>query len=103
MNSVRRHQMTSDQTNPTTNIVPFRPRSDGATDQRDSARSGHIIRMLDLSKYEQPRPPAQDYHAIMRANIAAIVLLAVLVFIAREDFCRLERASLCFTRSDCVY
>jgi hypothetical protein len=49
--------------------------------------------MLDLSKFEQDRR-AVDNGATMRSNIAAMVLLGLLVFIATEDFYRLEQSNL---------
>ena len=73
------------------NVVPFRPRSGDDGDLVDDLRRDNIIRLLDLSKYEQSRPAVGDYEASMRANIAAMVLLGLLVFIAKEDFGKLAR------------
>jgi hypothetical protein len=93
--------MKSGRKDQTTNVVPLRTRSDGARDPIDGPRGDNIIRMLDLSKYEHPHTPAENYNANMRANIVAMVLLGLLVFIAKEDFCRLEQASLCSSSSEC--
>ena len=85
----------------TTNVVPFRTRSDNGRGLLDDRRHDNIIRMLDLSKYERPRPAVENGNANMRANIAAMVLLGFLIFVAKEDFCRLERANLCLTSGEC--
>jgi hypothetical protein len=89
------------QKNQTTNVVRLRTRSDGARDPIDGPRGDKILRLLDLSKYEHPRPAVENHNATMRANIAAMVLLGLLIFLAREDFCKLERANLCSTRMEC--
>jgi hypothetical protein len=86
----------------TCNIVPFQTRSEDRRALAAEKRRDNIIRMLDLSKFEKPRPPVENYHASMRANIAALVLLGLLVFIAKEDFGKLERSNLCATRSECL-
>jgi hypothetical protein len=85
----------------TGNVIPFQPRSENARDPTDDVRSDSITSMLDLSKFEQPRPaPERDTN--MRANIVAMVLLGLIVFIAKEDFSRLERLNLCSTKSECL-
>jgi hypothetical protein len=58
--------------------------------------------MLDLSKFDQPRPTAHSDPS-MRANIAAMVLLGLLVFLGSECVYKLERSSLCVTKSECIY
>ncbi|WP_035965544.1 hypothetical protein [Bradyrhizobium sp. YR681] len=63
-------------------------------------RSGDILRLLDLSKFEQHRRVAGT-GASMRANIAAMVLLGLLVFVATEDFSKLEQSNLCLQNSEC--
>lgn len=94
--------MKSGQDDHATNVVLLRTRSSRARDPiAGGAQDGKIIRLLDLSKYQHPRPVVDNYAATMRANIAAIVLLGLLVFIAKEDFCKLERANQCSTRSVC--
>jgi hypothetical protein len=97
----RGRKMKSGQENQTTNVVLLRTRSDGARGPLDGPRGDNIIRLLDLSKYEQPRTSIDNYNANMRANIVAMVFLGLLVFLAREDFCKLEQANLCATRSEC--
>jgi hypothetical protein len=84
-------------------VVPFRTRSSDDGDPVDDLRRDNIIRLLDLSRYEQSRPAAGDCEVSMRANIAAMVLLGLLVFIAKEDFGKLARSNLCVARSECVY
>ncbi|WP_334536162.1 hypothetical protein [Bradyrhizobium sp. AZCC 2230] len=59
------------------------------------------MRMLDLSKFEQDRR-AIDNGATMRSNIAAMVLLGLLVFIATEDFYRLEQSNLSLHKWECM-
>ena len=103
VNSVWGLEMKSGQNNQTTNVVLLRTRSDGARDPVDGPRGDNIIRMLDLSKYEHSRPAVENYNANMRANIAAMILLGLLVFVAKEDFCRLEQANLCSTRVECFH
>jgi hypothetical protein len=85
------------------NIIAFQTRSNESRDPVDDMRSDNIIRMLDLSKFEKPRPAAENYDASMRANIVALVLLGLLVFIAKEDFGKLERSNLCAIKSECLY
>jgi hypothetical protein len=84
------------------NVIPFQTRSEDGRDSIDDVRRGNIIRMLDLSKFEQPRPAVEN-DASMRANIVAMVLLGIFVFIATEDFCKLERSNLCVVKSECMY
>lgn len=95
-----RRGMKADQPNHRGNVVPFRTRSGSGRDPVDHARSGNILRMLDLSKFEHHRPAVENRPS-MRSNIAAMVLLGLLVFIATEDFSRLEQANLCFDKSEC--
>ena len=94
--------MKDNKPNNTENVIPFQARSDGGREPVDDVRSDNIIRMIDLTKFEQPRPAVENY-ASMRANIVAMVLLGLLVFLAKEDFCRLERSSLCAMKSECIY
>lgn len=92
--------MKADQPNHRGNVVPFRTRSGGGRDPVDDARPGNILRMLDLSKFEHQRAAVENRPS-MRSNIAAMVLLGLLVFIATEDFSRLEQSNLCFDKSEC--
>lgn len=92
--------MKADQPNHRGNVIPFRTRSEAGRDPVDDTRSNDILRMLDLSKFEQDRR-AVGNGASMRSNIAAMVLLGLLVFIATEDFSRLEQSNLCFDKSEC--
>jgi hypothetical protein len=85
------------------NVVPFRTRSQGDRILKGEGRRDDIMRTLDLSKFERPRPPAENDETSIRANIAALVLLGLLVFIAAEDFSKLSRSNLCVTRSECLY
>ena len=81
-------------------VMPFRKRSGDNSAPADDARSENILRMLDLSKFERNRRAVEN-DASMRSNIAAIVLLGLLVFIATEDFSKLEQSNLCFDKSEC--
>jgi hypothetical protein len=82
------------------NVVRFRTRSEHGRDRTDDGRRDDILRLLDLSKFERMRRPA-EHDASMRANIAAMVLLGLLVFVAAEDFSRLELANVCSNTVDC--
>ena len=97
-----RRTMKVNQSNHAGNVIPFQMRSEHDKQRADDARRDSIIRMLDLSKFEQPRPPVEN-DASMRANIAAMVLLGLLVFLAAEDFGKLEQSNLCAIKSECLY
>jgi len=84
------------------NVVPFRTRSTAVRDPVDGARSDNILRLLDLAKFERHRPAA-GLRTSMRSNIAAMILLGLLVFIATEDFSRLEQTNLCMDKLECGY
>ncbi|WP_441234538.1 hypothetical protein [Bradyrhizobium sp. 930_D9_N1_4] len=92
--------MKADQPSPRGNVVPFRTRSDTGRDPVDNVRSNTIFRMLDLAKFEQDRRDV-GHGANMRSNIAALVLLGLLVFIATEDFSRIAQSNACLEKSDC--
>jgi hypothetical protein len=83
------------------NVVQLRARSEAGGDLADGRGHDHIMRLLDLSKYERPRHAEENYRAKMRANIAAMVFLGLLVFVAAEDFCRLEQTNVCLAHSQC--
>ena len=83
------------------NVIPFRKRSGDGRAPADDVRSENILRMLDLSKFEHDRRTAKN-GASMRSNIAAIVLLGLLVFIATEDFYRLEQSNVCLHKWECM-
>lgn len=63
-------------------------------------RPDDILRMLDLSKFEKKRRTAEN-GASMRLNIAAMVLLGFLVFVAAESFSKLEQSNMCSHNSEC--
>lgn len=92
--------MKADQPNHQGNVVPFRTRSGAGRDPVDDARSDNILRMLDLSKFERDRP-AVGNRASTRSNIAAMVLLGLLVLVATEDFSKLEQSNLCYVKAEC--
>lgn len=83
------------------NVIPFRKRSETGRDPVDDVRPDNILRMLDLSKFEKDRRAAEN-GASMRLNIVAMVLLGFLVFVATEDFSKLERSNLCSHNSECM-
>ncbi|MFK4509232.1 hypothetical protein [Bradyrhizobium daqingense] len=82
------------------NVVPFRKRSETGGDPADDVRPDDILRMLDLSKFEKKRRTAEN-GASMRLNIAAMVLLGFLVFVAAESFSKLEQSNMCSHNSEC--
>jgi hypothetical protein len=82
------------------NVVPFRTRSKQGSEPAGDRRHGDILRLLDLKKFERTRHPT-EHDASMRANIAAMVLLGLLVFVAAEDFSRLEWQNQCSYKVDC--
>ena len=92
--------MRASQSNHQENVVPFRKRSGDRRDPVNDVRSDNILRMLDLSRFEQDRRTVEN-GASMRSNIAAIVLLGLLVFVATEDFSKLEQSNLCLSKSEC--
>ena len=83
-----------DQPNLGGNVIPFRKRPRDGRARDDDVPSENILRMLDLSKFEQHRRAVEN-GASMRSNIAAMVLLGLLVFIATEDLYRLAQSNLC--------
>jgi hypothetical protein len=85
----------------TGNVVPIQMRSERNGSAADDERRDNIIHLLDLSKFEKPRP-AVESDASMRASIAAMVFLGLLVFFAKEDFSRLGRSNLCAARWECT-
>ena len=93
--------MRTNQQNLGGNVIPFRKRSRDGSAPSEDARSENILRMLDLSKFEQDRRMVEN-GATMRSNIAAMVLLGLLVFIATEDFYRLEQSNLCLHKWECM-
>ncbi|HEV2153707.1 hypothetical protein [Bradyrhizobium sp.] len=93
--------MTANQPKLGGNIIPFRKQPKDARAPTDDVPSENILRILDLSKFEQDRR-AVDNGASMRSNIAAMVLLGLLVFIATEDFYRIEQSNLCLHRWECT-
>jgi hypothetical protein len=92
--------MRANQPNHRGNVIPFRKRPADDRDPVDDVRSENILRLLDLSKFEQDRHAARRAPN-MRENIAAMVLLGLLVFLATEDFSRLEQSNLCSYESEC--
>ncbi len=78
--------MNVSQPNNTSNVVPFQTRSKDHRVLAAEKRRDNIIRMLDLSKFEKPRPPVANYSVTMRANIAALVLLGLLVIHCKRRF-----------------
>ena len=93
--------MKANQSNHGGNVVPFRKRSRDDRDPVRDVRSDNILRMLDLSRFEQDRRAVEN-GASMRSNIAAMVLLGLLVFIATEDFSKLEQSNLCLHKWECM-
>jgi hypothetical protein len=83
-------------------ILPFRRHDAGERAKpvmKDSTRD--IDRLIDLSRYEKPRPSADDYQRRMVENVAAVVLLSVLVVIATFDVIGLEQIQRCASAGSC--
>ena len=94
--------MQANQTNRASNVVPFTRQPRHGWDDASDQQHDKIIRLLDLSKFERPRPPGPTDNS-MRANIAAMVLLGLLVFLGKDVAHKFERSSLCPTKSECIY
>ena len=94
--------MQVNQTNRISNVIPFARDPGHERDQSDDPQRDKIFRLLDLSKFEQSRPSVHC-DANMRANIAAMVLLGLLVFLGKDFSHKFERSSLCPTKSECIY
>ena len=94
--------MQANQTNRAGNVIVFKRRPEPGSDQACDTRRDNILHLLDLAKFERPRPSAHS-DASMRANIAAMVLLGLLVFLGRECIYKLERSNLCMSKSECIY
>ena len=60
-----------------------------------------IDQLLDLSRYEEPGRDAGDYKARMVENVAAVVLLSVLVAFAAFDVISLEQIQHCASAGGC--
>jgi hypothetical protein len=94
-----RHAETKRQDDPnkreesTCRILPFRPPA------RDAARD--IEQLIDLSRYEKPLRYTNDYGRRMMENVAAIVLLTVLVAFAAFDVIGLEQVQHCAWAGSC--
>lgn len=94
--------MQANQTSRTRSVIPFKRRSDRGLRQTRDPRGDNILDLLDLAKFERPRPSLPG-GINMRANIAAMVLLGLLVFLGRECIYKLERSNLCMAKSECIY
>ncbi|WP_144441265.1 hypothetical protein [Bradyrhizobium sp. CCGE-LA001] len=81
------------------NVIPFRKRSETGGAPADDVRPDDVLRMLDLSKFEKDRRAANG--PSMRLNIAAMVLLGFLVFVATENFSKLEQSNVCSHNLEC--
>jgi len=69
------------------NIVELRPRKSGARRGSAEDKTPHdidISRLIDLSRYEAPTDPSDDFHAKMAINIAVLVLPVALAAAAAE-------------------
>jgi hypothetical protein len=87
-------------------VLKFRlpkPRVESGRHAREDS-DGNIVRLLDLSKYERPReaPEAPDeFKRRMRENIAALIVLGVLVGVAATDLSDIEQRQRCTIVWDC--
>jgi hypothetical protein len=86
------------------NVVTFprarRVREPGRDDELPHASD--IGRLIDLSRYEVPPEDAADFRARMAANVAALVLLVVLVAAGTIDVIDLEDIERCAPPSLCA-
>jgi hypothetical protein len=82
-------------------VLPFR-RRDGvdAKEQREQVERD-INRLLDLSRYEDPKRNIDEYKARMVENMAAVVVLSVLVAVAALDIISLEQLQHCAYATAC--
>jgi hypothetical protein len=88
------------------NVVAFRPRPYCARHDRhgdNAAPQADISRSIDLSRYELPTNPSDDFRARMVANVAALVLLVTLVAVAAIDVVDIEKIERCAPGRQCGF
>jgi hypothetical protein len=73
-------------------VLTFRPKPNTAD----------IAPLLDLSKYERPRQKPDEFKLRMTENIAALIVLGLLIGIATTDFSDIEQIQQCTTTSPCA-
>lgn len=72
-------------------ILKFRPRTPAARRQAERASDNDIDHLIDLSKFEAPKPDRDEFRTRMAENIAAAVVLCTLAAIGAVDLIDLER------------
>jgi hypothetical protein len=84
-------------------VLQFRWRGDADAHRRRTVENDgrDIDQLLDLSRYEEPGRDAGDYKARMVENVAAVVLLSVLVALAAFDVISLEQVQHCASAGGC--
>jgi hypothetical protein len=84
-------------------VLEFRPPEPETQSRRHSGRvsESDVVQLLDLSKYEKPRQNPDEYKARMTENIAALIVLGLLVGIATTDFSDIEQLQQCATAWHC--
>jgi hypothetical protein len=74
-------------------ILTFRPKPNTAD----------VARLLDLSKYERPRQKPDEFKVRMTENVAALIVLGLLIGIAATDFSDIEQLQQCTTTWPCMH
>jgi hypothetical protein len=84
-------------------ILQFRLRGDADVHRRRSLKDaeGDIDQLIDLARYEERSSETGDYKARMVENVAAVVLLTVLVAFAAFDVISLEQIQHCASAGGC--
>ena len=84
-------------------ILQFRLRDGAEIHRRRSVKDaeGDIDQLIDLARYEEPGRETGDYKARMVENMAAVVLLTVLVAFAAFDVISLEQIQHCASAGSC--
>lgn len=88
---------------PELQVLKFRPPAARGESSKpaDDISGTNVVRLLDLSKYEKPRETTDEFKMRMRENIAALIVLGLLVGIAATDFTDIEQAQRCESVWDC--
>jgi hypothetical protein len=64
--------------------------------------TANVTRLLDLSKYERPRQKPDEFKVRMTENIAALIVLGLLIGVATTDFSDIEQLQQCTTTWPCM-
>jgi hypothetical protein len=74
-------------------VLKYRPPKPNAESEKPAGdvSETNVVRLLDLSKYERPREPPDEFKARMTENLAALVVLGVFIGIAATDVIAIEQ------------